>query len=39
MEIAGHVRERKHELMEGFLGSTFLILVHTALLMGLEKIT
>jgi hypothetical protein len=36
---AGHVRERKHKLMEEFLGSTFPILVLAALLMGLEKIT
>ena len=36
---AGHVMERKHKLMEEFLGSTFLILVYTALLMSLEKIT
>ncbi|OEL38246.1 hypothetical protein BAE44_0000734 [Dichanthelium oligosanthes] len=36
---AGHVRERKDKLMEEFLGSTIPILVHTALLLGLERIT
>ncbi|CAL4929198.1 unnamed protein product [Urochloa decumbens] len=36
---AGRVRERKHKLMEEFLGSTIPVLVHTALLLGLEKIT